>query len=53
MYKEELIVGITKVLTVSGDLYIQFDYLDAFYIRKVGLARVAIGALVYMVLMLI
>ena len=53
MYKEELIVGITKVLTVAVDLYILFDYFDAFYRRKVGLARVAIGALVYMVLMLI
>lgn len=53
MHNEELIVTITKILTVGADAYIVFDYFDAFYQRKVSQLRFYIGVLSYMVLMMI
>lgn len=49
---QEFIVDITKVLTVAVDVYILFDYFDAFYRRKAGFIRSTIGAIAYMALML-
>lgn len=53
MNNEDLIVTITKILTVGADAYIVFDYFDAFYRRKVGQLKFYIGVLSYMALMML
>lgn len=52
MNNEDLVVGLTRFLTVAVDVYILFDYFGAFYRRKAGRTTSIIGAVAYMVLML-
>jgi len=53
MNTENIYVVIVKILAVSADAYILFDYFDAFYQRKVGKIGFSLSILAYMTIMMI
>jgi len=53
MITEEFYIVLVKIVTVSADAYIVFDYFDAFYQRKLQGKRFLAGVIAYMVMMML